>query len=187
MENTKNTLLRIFAVIAVLLIIYNIITGATVQKIGIPGLFEVEFDTSNVTSIFQANKEPKAQIKDLWTEHNIIKNDVMGMIIHVKFDIDNFKDNRGEAIAFFFDNTQAPLRDTNSKYSTSDGQVAAGNTFKPDYVNTVYEDFQIFLPYSELEVGSGQHILKLVVVIRDDQDSTELARSGWDSFTITNP
>lgn len=42
-------LLTIFALIAIILIIYNIYTGLTVKRIGIPGIFEVEFGTPTST------------------------------------------------------------------------------------------------------------------------------------------
>ena len=41
----NNNLLTLFALIAIVLIIFNIYTGLTVKKIGIPGIFEIEFGT----------------------------------------------------------------------------------------------------------------------------------------------
>jgi hypothetical protein len=45
-DRVKSFLLVIFSIIAILLIAYNLYTGATVQRIGIPGIFEINFGSS---------------------------------------------------------------------------------------------------------------------------------------------
>ena len=48
-DRVKSFLLVVFSIIAILLIVYNLYTGATVQKIGIPGIFEINFGSNPKT------------------------------------------------------------------------------------------------------------------------------------------
>jgi hypothetical protein len=43
------------------------------------------------------------------------------------------------------------------------GDVAVGEEFTPPYEGTLYNDFTLFMPYSELHTDAGQHHLMFVV------------------------
>ena len=57
------------------------------------------------------------------------------------------------------------LDDFNGKYCTTEGHVCASKKFSPKYNNSSYNDFKIFMPYSELHMGSGSSKLDFYVVV----------------------
>jgi hypothetical protein len=40
------------------------------------------------------------------------------------------------------------------------GNVGLSRNFRPAYVNAIYKDYTLFLPYSELHLHAGKHSLK---------------------------
>ena len=128
---------------------------------------------------------PKANIQKVWVDHNQFEDSVKGMRIHVKFDVDHFKDSKGRVIAYFYKKNGDALKDFNEKYDTIDGYVCVWKNFTPLYDNTLFSDFKLFMPYREFHrpqnLGSGKHDLKFRVRIFDD--SIPLSdRSDWVHF-----
>lgn len=76
----------------------------------------------------------------------------------------------------------------NGSYATSDHQAATHKTIKPSYDNSSYTDVEIFMPYNELEVGTGKHYLKFYCKIWEYSTSSAIsvAESQYYSFTLTN-
>ena len=58
-------------------------------------------------------------------------------------------------IAYFNYQDGSALEDYNGKYCTSGGKVCASSEFSPKYSSSNYNDFKIFMPYSELHMGKG--------------------------------
>lgn len=80
------------------------------------------------------------------------------------------------------------VKDTNGSYATSDNQAATHKTIKPNYDSSSYTDVEIFMPYNELEVGTGKHNLKFYCKIWEYSTSSAIsvAESQYYSFTLTN-
>lgn len=130
--------------------------------------------------------KPMASIEKVWVDHNVYENGSKGMRIHVKFNIYNLKSKQCNAAAYFYTESGNALKDKNQSYRTTSGEVSCGEDFKPGYENTLYSDFKLFMPYSELHVnykGSFKFFVNLwdysVTPHRD------LAESDWVSFTYT--
>ena len=66
---------------------------------------------------------------------------------------------QGMIQAFFYHSNGEPLLDTNDNYRTEDGSVTCGEYFQPPYENTIYNDFQLFIPYEELHLDNSCSLL----------------------------
>lgn len=125
-----------------------------------------------------------AAIENVWQEHNQYQNGIKGMLIHVKFNVQNMLNLTGNvAVYFYFDSSEdKPLKDFNNQYNTSNGNVATHKNFTPSYANSTFNDFKIFMPYSELHCNnSGRYDLKFYIVIWDN-NSKQISTSDWQKF-----
>jgi hypothetical protein len=103
---------------------------------------------------------PKGDIQKIWVDYNTRNKEILGMRIHLTFDVSNLKDSKCSATAYFYYASGDPLKDLNRKFRTTNGNVAVHDDFKPPYVNAVYKDFQLFMPYDELHMATGKSNLK---------------------------
>ena len=129
------------------------------------------------------------EIKDITVEHNVYNGDVKGMNILVDFDVRGMKGIDGKLSAYFYYQDGNKLMDTNQKYNAEDGHTAASVTFKPGYDIATYTDYKIFMPYSELEVGAGEHHLKFICNIWEysSGSANKVAISQYVNFKLTKP
>lgn len=129
-----------------------------------------------------------AKIDQIWMDHDVWENGEKGMRIHVKFDNKNMKGHTGRVIAYFYwdDASGNPLKDRDSRYHTTDGNVCVGEGFTPSYDNSTYNDFKLFIPYSQFDItAKGKHSLKFFVAIRDNTIGEQLTDSEWQYITFT--
>ncbi len=138
-------------------------------------------------NLTQAAQKSTAQIETVTVEHDVYENDVKGMKIHLKFSVQNMKGFKGRCVAYMHYEDGTPLKDTNGSYRTTDGQCSFGKDFTPSYDSSTFNDFVIFVPITELEAGKGKHDMKFQCLIWDksSDDSREIARSDYYSFTLT--
>ncbi len=134
-----------------------------------------------------ATQQIKCEIEDITMEHNVYDNLVKGMRIHVKFSVERMKGITGQCVAYFRYEDGSPVKDKNNAYYTSDGQACSSRNFTPSYDNSTFNDLVIFMPYKELEANKGMHNMKFQCVIwnKSSNNSTEIARSEYYSFTLT--
>lgn len=105
------------------------------------------------------------------------------MNIHVKFEVNNMLNLTGNCCVYFYDRKKNPLKDTNQTYSSVDGQVSVGNMYTPNYKNCTYNDFLLFIPYSELHLSVGYHELKFKIQIFDC-NTISIASSNFYDFNV---
>jgi hypothetical protein len=132
-----------------------------------------------------SNSSTKAAIiAKVWQEHNAIENNVYGIRIHINFMIKSMSNLQGNCTVRFYFANGNKLMDSNSNYSTPDGQVAVSKNFTPTYANSRYSDFIIFMPYSELDCpAETRQDLKFKVSIFDDVNNL-LTTSDFFEFSI---
>lgn len=146
--------------------------GSKVQKI------ELKQTGKSYSSI-----SPKAKIHKVWAEHNVMYDGKKCMEIHVKFEVDNMKGKTGRVIAYFYTDSGTALTDYNSSYRTTNGKVSVGEDFTPSYDSSIWNDFVLYIPNSELHItNSGDY--KFFVNIWS-YNSDDLAESDWVSFTYS--
>jgi hypothetical protein len=108
---------------------------------------------------------PSATFGKLWIEYDVFDNGIKGMKIHVKFTAYEMKDmDAFLAIYFQTDDENATwLMDKNNKYNSTDGYVAVYRSIKPQYDPAVFDDLDIFMPYTELDLDPGEYDLAMDV------------------------
>lgn len=104
---------------------------------------------------------PSATFEDLWVDYDVTENGHKGMRIHVKFTLKNMKDVDSYLAIYFEKKDGEKLKSQNTTYKSKSGQLALYKTLKPGYDESVYKDLQVFMPYSEMNLPSGRHDLKL--------------------------
>lgn len=117
-----------------------------------------------------------ANIQDVTVDYDVTQFGQTGMLIHIKFLANGMKDLKGLAIAYFYDDQGQKLLSHDSKdqaadglfkYQATDGQLIVWDYFVPIFDSAQFSDFQLFLPYSAIELPSGKYSLKLRVQITD--------------------
>lgn len=108
---------------------------------------------------------PYATFDKLWIDYNVYEDGVKGMKIHVKFTAYEMQ-NMDAYMAIYFefdDEIGGYLKDKNSKYNSSAGEVAVYSSIKPLYNPAVYNDLVVFMPYGEFDLDPGQYDLAMDV------------------------
>lgn len=117
-----------------------------------------------------------ANIQNVTVDYDVTKFGQTGMLIHINFTANGMKDMKGLAIAYFYDDNGQKLtsHDTKDlaadglyKYQATDGQLIVWDYFLPVYDSSVFGDFQLFLPYTAVELASGKYNLKFRVQVSD--------------------
>ncbi len=93
-------------------------------------------------------------------------------------------------IAYFFNDDEdgSPVLANDPKYKDADGGVSAHADFTPQYDPAQYNDLQIFVPYSALNLEeSGEYNLKFYLALYDKEGKRFFGKSGWYKFTMTMP
>jgi len=132
---------------------------------------------------------PAAQVQNVWVDHNLYNEyQQAGMLIHVQFAAQNLQNVNCNAGAYYFTADGQPLMDYyNDLYRSPDGQVSVGSNFVPAYPAAEFSDFQLFLPYDELHLQSGQWQLFFRVYLFDMSTGQPLAASPDIYFNYTTP
>ncbi len=99
---------------------------------------------------------PSAIMANLKLEHD--KEDG-GIWISMDLLLNNVKGESCKCNYYFYNSDKTPLKDKNKSYYTTDGNVAATKIVNPDSDSRLYENYKLFLPYSELHLTSGEHRL----------------------------
>lgn len=103
----------------------------------------------------------EAQVNKVWIDYDITQNGRRGMMIHVDFKVYGLKGVDSYLAIYVSDEKGNRFKNSNSDFSSVDGELALFKSLKPGYEPTVYEDSKLFLPYDEIPVGNGEHNLKL--------------------------
>lgn len=110
------------------------------------------------------------------------------LVITPIFTIENAKGLKCKAVAYFYYDTDVPLRDHNNLYHTVDGNVSSSADFTPAYDRALYDNsgtgFSIILPYKELELTKGAYKLKFQVILFDDK-LNQVIKSQYYDFSFT--
>jgi tetratricopeptide (TPR) repeat protein len=129
-------------------------------------------------------KTISGKIDSVWTEHNAVENSKKGMKIHVKFTVYNMLNKQGGVNAWFYFSNGNEVKDSKSgSYRTSTGHASVGKQFSPTYENSLYKDFELFMPYDEIPSGSGKHDLKFKIGIFEG--TNHLVSSSFYNFQLS--
>ena len=109
------------------------------------------------------------------TNHNVFQSNQAGLQIRLNFNITNRKGIQCRTAAYFYDENNQPLQDINQRFHSANNKVSVGSTFKPGFDNAYYNDYILFMPYSELDQKDGEYRLSLTVHIYDEVTRSFLA------------
>ncbi len=104
---------------------------------------------------------PSAVFTKAWIDYDITEGDEDGMRIHVKCEVTGLKGISSKIVARVQKENGDYLTTDNNSYSNNEGQLEASFDMKPGYPTTVYEDADMFLPYSAINLRKGVYNLKL--------------------------
>lgn len=121
---------------------------------------------------------PSAIFKEMDVVHNVFQSNQSGIQIRLHFSIKNRKGIQCRICAYFFDAERNPLKDVNQRFKTMNGKVSIGSVFTPGYEETFYNNYILFMPYSELDRTDGDHELSFDVRIYDEVTKKFLATSS---------
>lgn len=107
------------------------------------------------------NKKPSGKVERVWIDHDVTEEGQFGMRIHVKFTVTDMKGVDSYLAIYFERENGTRLSSSDNKFQSKAGDVAAYRSLKPGYDRTVYNDLTVFIPYSELHLGIGDHKLKM--------------------------
>ncbi|MBK5270693.1 MAG: hypothetical protein JJE22_06735 [Bacteroidia bacterium] len=105
----------------------------------------------------------RATFDSLWVDYDVTEEGVRGMRIHLKFTVYEMKDSDAYVAIFFLDDLDKRLKDKNDKFTSSGGDVALYQSIKARYDPADYNDLQLFMPYSELDLDPGNYNLAMEV------------------------
>src|SRR5687767_14384154 len=152
-----------------------------------------ESDKKLVTELYPFNRIlPETNTTVLWSklqdlniEYNVTQDGKLGMRIKQDYLINNAQGKQCIMAAYFYnaDDGKA-LVDQNGIKVSADGKVADFTYFTPGYQESQYTDLTLFMPYDELELGSGNFRLKCFVALFGP-DKKQITTSGYQYFTFS--
>jgi hypothetical protein len=123
------------------------------------------FEYSKPASGGTNTSSPSAKFENMWVDYDITENGRKGMRIHVKGRTYNLKGVDCYLAIYFEKENGEILKTENTDFRSKNGQVAIYKLLTPGYTETVYDDLKLFMPYAELNLGTGKHDLTMDVDI----------------------
>ena len=109
----------------------------------------------------ESNTQADATLEKLWIDYNVTQEGKSGMLIHINFTALNLKDVDCYMAVYFKKKNGEKIDGISSTYRSKSGQLAVYKSIKPAYADAVYTDVKLFMPYSEIKLGTGKFDLKL--------------------------
>lgn len=109
---------------------------------------------------------------------------VKGMKIHIDVDVFNAQGQNLTVAAFVYDEDGDPMRSSNARFRTPDGQLTSQYRFRAEYESTSFPTGWIFIPYSAFSYSGSSADCKVIVQILD-RNGYSLGDSDWQYFTIS--
>jgi hypothetical protein len=134
--------------------------------------------------------DPEATFEGARVVHNVTVKGQKGMRVHAKFRVKYGLDVACMMVAYFFydDSDNTPLKSADKGYMTDKGNVSAKVNFTPAYDPAVYNDLQLFVPYSALNMEEGDdYDLKFYLALYDKEGERFFGKSTWYKFHLTVP
>jgi hypothetical protein len=122
-----------------------------------------DFEYTKPGSPADAVSEMKADVtfEDMTVDYDVTENGKKGMRIHLKFSAINMKGVDAYAAVYIKKKNGDKIDGLSTEYRSKSGQLAVYKSIKPAYDEAVYKDLQLFMPYSEMNIGKGKTDLKM--------------------------
>ncbi len=139
--------------------------GDYVQDVNLTNNINAELKCNNCGYVWPYD-EINAAVTKVWIDKDVEIDCKIGVLIHANFEVNGMLNKQGVCQAFFYDVDGRSLNDTNDQFCSEDGSVTCCDYFQPQYENTIYNDFKLFIPYEELHLNHPS-IIKCDVYISD--------------------
>jgi hypothetical protein len=138
------------------------------------------------TNTFDQTIQQFGIIHDLSIYPDVYHDDLEGLLISSSFTLINLENIGCSVAAYFFLSSGDNLKDTNGLYTDEESNVTTYDFVSPESSEQYYEDFTLFLPYSELHLYPGAYDLKCFLIIGEHSMNRILALSSDVYFNIEN-
>lgn len=137
-----------------------------------------------VKSDRSVTKPPVVQIKSIRIEDGASFNGQTGFWVLTSWVIDNLQNNKVTIAANFFWAVGAKILAGKSSFTSSDGQLSSFEETEPlPYESTSFEDFRLFMPYSELPTKrDGIFHMKLRIEVSKYSDFKKIQLKESDDY-----
>jgi hypothetical protein len=88
------------------------------------------------------------EITKVWIEIGVSNNSLTGAFVHRQFTVDEMQNRSIVVRDTYFWSAGAKLLSKDDRYKTNEGQLTSSELARPGFVNAIYEDFSLFIPYS---------------------------------------
>lgn len=102
-----------------------------------------------------------ASLTRMWIEYNVTEGGEKGMMIHVNYKVNGMKGVPSYLALYFAKENGDKLYSDKVGFKSADGQLALYKEMDPAYDPAVYEDSTLFMPYDEIDLGSGKYDLTI--------------------------
>lgn len=102
-----------------------------------------------------------ASLNRMWIDYNVTEGSEKGMRIHINYKVYGMKGIPSYLALYFAKKNGDKLMNSKTGFTSADGQLALYKEMDPAYDPAVYEDSTLFLPYDEIDLGSGKHDLTI--------------------------
>lgn len=159
--------------------LFHRLAGGQLQQVGSVSPF--------YTFVYEAAvPSPEVSYRDMWVDYGVYESGRQGLRVHLKFNVQHMKGKPCRAEVLFSQVSGLPLTDQNGRYATSEGKVAVTADFSPQYDSSDFNDLVMFIPYDELHLPSGKHMLKLNAGLYYGEDGQfELLGEGFPEHSFT--
>lgn len=144
------------------------------------------FATGNPRSCTAA--DPSATFDSIWVDYDVTEENVRGMRIHLSFSTYAMKGVEAYVAIYFEynDDLAGFLKDKNSAFNSTEGDVAVYKSINPAYDPADYKNLQIFMPYKELDLEPGIYDLTMDAKIIHKKGGLISRLTNYD-FEYTKP
>lgn len=126
-----------------------------------------------------------ATINKIWLEVDAVRDGYKGLVIHLDLDVTGLPDHTIRANAYFENADGTKLYDLDQNFGTTDGQVCCGNEAVADSDDAHWDNFDMFIPYDQLHLSTGDYTLRFIVQVFDNDTGKYLTGSKKQGFTFT--
>ena len=123
--------------------------------------YDFEYSKPGSPADIESTSKVNVTFENLWVDYDVTEDGKKGMRIHVAFTTYNMKGMDAYVAIYFEQKNGQEIKGLNEAYRSKSGQLAVYKSIKPAYADAVYKDVILFMPYSEINVGTGKHDLKL--------------------------
>lgn len=106
--------------------------------------------------------KPTGTLDKMWIDYNVTQNGEKGMLVHTKMNVSGLLDQNIQLalVVEKADGTKIIAKKTSPNRSIN-GHLTFYKDLVPQYASTVFNDVQIFIPYSEITVPEGNHNMRI--------------------------